>query len=713
MLAAPAILQDLAAVSVGPDSVDIVSKVTHLRATFPARGVARVELTPANAPAGEGSFAVERSAPLPLTAVGEAGEEVSATAGGLVLKVNQRTLAFTLSGAEGGTVWESQEPVVWNAGGAGERSRSRWPLSRRPMGSATRPGDFLGVARPSICGTTTPSGGGRTPTALEVESRFSSSCPRVGLGGSSSTTRRVPTPTWGRRSDRLSDEVERGGFDVYLFSGPDRRTILSAYTGLTGRQPLPPRWALGYHQSRYSYGSEAEVRALFARFRKERFPLDAIWLDIDFQEHRAPFRVDRRRFPHFERMVADLSEGGVRTVVITDPHLWAASGKEPYASGLKGDHLILAPSDWPPDGGLPKAGSPPFLAEVWPGTSAFPELTLARTRAWFGGLYRAYVEAGVAGFWDDMNEPAIFNVLKSMPEGVRHRLDGGGSADHVAIHNAYGLLQAKATYEGVLALRPGARPFVLTRAAYAGSQRFAATWTGDNRADREGLSLTIPTLLNLGVSGFSFAGADVGGHEGCPDPELLTSWMELGALMPFFRNHSNQGTCRREPWVNGEAELARRREAVLRRYRMLPFLYTLFEEASRTGLPVMRPLWLEHPEDPATWKAERSFLLGRDLLVAPRLSEGTKPYEVVLPRGSWFDPDSGELLAGGPVTASPPGGGSVKLYVRAGAILPEGPPPSGAEETPQGALRLEIWPASDCGGGALPGCGRWIRVPDR
>jgi alpha-glucosidase len=380
-------------------------------------------------------------------------------------------------------------------------------------------------------------------------------------------------------------------------------------------------------------------------------------------------------------------------VVITDPHVQAKAGTEPFESGLRGDHFVLDPS------GAGRGASPrPFIGKAWPGDCAFPEFTLARTRAWWGELYRPYVAAGVAGFWDDMNEPALFDVRKSMPEEVRHRLEGGGSADHVAIHDVYGLLQARATQEGVLALRPEARPFVLTRAGAAGSQRWAATWTGDNRADREGLALSIPTLLGLGTSGWAFAGADVGGFEGCPDPRLLTEWMELGALQPFFRHHSSKTACRREPWLDGPEELFRRRAAVARRQRLLPFLYTLFEESSRTGLPVMRPLWLEHPEDPSPWENDRAFLLGRDLLVAPRLVERDLPYSVALPAGEWFDVASGERAEGGRIEVSAPAGDSLRVYARAGAIVPEGPAALRASDPPEGELTLEVWPGPDCRG---------------
>ena len=294
---------------------------------------------------------------------------------------------------------------------------------------------------------------------------------------------------------------------------------------------------LGYHQSRYSYLTEQETREhVAARLRADAIPTDAIWLDIDYQLGNAPFTVDPKAFPNFSGMISDLRRVGLRTVLITDPHpksyqgTQLPSGYAPYDTGAAGDDFLHD-----------AAGG--FLEDkVWPGQSVFPDFTLSRVRHWWGGLYRGFVSQGVAGFWNDMNEPAAFNETKTLPVFVRHRLDDGSSLDHLTVHNAYGSLNARATYQGLLELRPNERPFVLTRAAYAGTQRFAATWTGDNSATREHLALSIgQELANLGVSGYAFAGADAGGFVGCPDADLLAEWMELAALQPFFRNQQHEG----------------------------------------------------------------------------------------------------------------------------------------------------------------------------
>jgi alpha-glucosidase len=479
-------------------------------------------------------------------------------------------------------------------------------------------------------------------------------------------------------------------FDVYLFARQEPKGVVEAYTGLTGRTPLPPLWTLGHHQSRYGYLTEQEVRGVVARLKRDQIPTDAVWLDIDYQDENAPFTVNAKAFPNFARMVADFRADGVRTIAITDLHVKSYQGKPgvgyaPYDTGAAGDHFIRAA------GGF-------FEGPVWPGPSVFPEFTRERTRAWWGSLYRGFVEQGVAGFWNDMNEPALFVDTKTFPEDVQHRLDDGTTVPHALVHNAYGMLNARATYEGLLQLQPELRPFVLTRAAYAGAQRFAASWTGDNTADRSHLAMTIPQLLNLGVSGYAFNGADVGGFVGCPDAELFAEWMELGALQPFFRNHSAKDGCRREPWLFGVAVEARARRAVERRYQLLPYLYTAFEEAARTGVPVMRPLWLEYPNDPAVYGVENAYLLGRDLLIAPKLSAGNGRYRVTLPAGDWYDAETFALVKGGPRELQAPAGGSVRIFVRAGSIVPEAPLMQNTQAAPPGALTLQVWPGSSCSG---------------
>jgi alpha-glucosidase len=493
------------------------------------------------------------------------------------------------------------------------------------------------------------------------------------------------------RADVLSYTAPAAdSLDVYLFASRDPKRVLSAYTALTGRTPLPPRWALGHHHSRYGFPNGQDVRGVVSRMQSSKIPLDAIWLDIDYQDGNAPFTVNAKAFPGFAKMIADFQAAGVQTIAITDLHIKSyqhqpSPGYVPYDSGAKGDHFIRDQKGF-------------FEGPVWPGASVFPEFTRERTRSWWGELYRDFVEQGVAGFWNDMNEPAVFVPSKTFPETLEHRLDDGTSRIHSLIHNVYGTLNARATYEGVRRLRPERRPFILTRAAYAGAQKYAASWTGDNTADRAHLALTIPQLLNLGISGYPFNGADVGGFIGCPGPALFAEWMELGALQPFFRNHSKQDACRREPWLFGAAIEARTRRAVERRYRLIPYLYTVFEEASRTGLPVIRPVWLEYPNDTTQYRNDTVFLLGQDLLVAPQLREGVSSYRVTLPDDDWYDRHTLAPVKAGPLELQASADDSVRLFVRAGAILPEGPVTQNLKQPPSSALSLEVWPGADCRG---------------
>lgn len=499
-------------------------------------------------------------------------------------------------------------------------------------------------------------------------------------------------------ADRLVYEFDRArDFDFYLFAEKDPKALLASWTRLSGRMPLPPRWALGYHQSRYGYKTEEEIRGVEKRLRQDRIPLDVIWLDIDFQQGNAPFTVNEATFPHFTQMIADLRARGTKTVVITDPHIQYRdtpnTGYEPFDSGLAGDHFVHSPR-----------GPGPFLGQVWPGLSVFPEFTLERTRRWWGSLYEDFVARGVAGFWNDMNEPATFSESKTFTLDVEHRLEDGSRVIHSAVHNAYGTLNVRATYEGLQRLQPEKRPFVLTRAASPGAQRWSASWTGDNRATREHLAQTIPQLAQLGVSGYPFVGADVGGFVGCPDPELFAEWMELGAYQPFFRNHAAHDACAREPWVFGAAIEERARVAVERRYQLVPYLYTAFEETSRTGAPVVRPLWFDAPDDVRVRREARSFLLGGALLIAPRLdapaARGAAPLEesVVLPRGAWFDTRTNRLWKDGEARIVRDETSSVRAFARAGSIVPSMAAPLHLSAPWSGALELDVWFGERCEG---------------
>jgi len=504
-----------------------------------------------------------------------------------------------------------------------------------------------------------------------------------------------------------------GPVDYYLLYGPSPKQVVEAYAWLTGKPPLPPMWMLGFQQSRYSYYPQSRVLEVADRLRTDHLPADAIYLDIDFQEKNRPFTIDRKGFPDFAGMIAKLKAENFHVVAITDLHIANLPGQNyaPYDSGVAGDHFVKNP-----DGSI-------FTGRVWPGPSVFPDFTQAQTRAWWGTLYRDFLHLGISGFWNDMNEPSVFNtVSKTMPLDVVHRIDEPGfqkrMATHAEIHDVYGMENSRATFEGLKKLDPNMRPFVLTRATYAGGQRYATTWTGDNSSSWNHLRMTTFMLENLGLSGFAFAGADVGGYAGTPSPELLTKWLEIAAFQPIDRDHTEKGTGDQEPWVGGTEQEAIRRRFIEERYHLMPYLYTLAEETSRTGLPMVRPLFLEfpnaapdhHPID-VDLDASGEFLLGPDLLIAPpHFPDELDAYTVEFPSRDWYDYWSGQKIPT-PVASNPadapqpvdvanqpplsirvrPELASLPVFARAGSIVPVAPLVQSVNEKPQGPLTLRIY----------------------
>ena len=516
--------------------------------------------------------------------------------------------------------------------------------------------------------------------------------------------------------DGYSFGSEGGPLDYYILYGPEPKAVVKAWAWLVGTTPLPPLWALGYQQSRYSYYPESEVRRIASRLRSERIPADVIWLDIDYQIKNRPFTVDSERFPHFDQMIQDLKAQHLHTVVITDLHVadLPNAGYKPYDEGVAGDHFVKNP-----DGST-------YVGMVWPGKSVFPDFTRAVSRDWWGTLYSDFVAKGVSGFWNDMNEPAIFSSTKTFPDDVQHRIEEPGFqsrvASHLEIHNIFGMENTRGTFEGLLKLAPDVRPFVMTRASFAGGQRYAATWTGDNSSTWNHLRQTTAQLLNLGLSGFAMSGADVGGFAGSPQPELLTRWLELAAFQPIDRDHSAVGTNPHEPWENGTPDdVNLRRKYIEERYRLLPYLYTTSEEMSRTGLPIMRPLFLEFPKGsldggPLDLSTGNEFLLGPDLLIAQSpYPDAMDDYSVALPAVGWYDYWTGIRVEGGfgrkgidnnPITQPEVhlhrSLDTLPVFVRAGAIVPIQPVVQSTDETPQGPLTLRVYPplngAKECSG---------------
>jgi alpha-glucosidase len=508
-----------------------------------------------------------------------------------------------------------------------------------------------------------------------------------------------------------------GPLDYYVIYGPSAKQVVKTYAWLTGTPPLPPLWTFGFQQSRYTYLPQSRVIEVANRLRADHIPADAIYLDIGYQEKNRPFTVDRSEFPDIAGMVAQLKADHFHVVAITDLHIAKLPGHHylPYDSGMAGDHFVKNP-----DGSV-------YSGVVWPGPSVFPDFTRQQTRAWWGTLYQPLRTIGIDGFWNDMNEPSVFDSpTKTIPLNVVHCIDEPGfskrEATHAEIHDVYGMENSRATYEGLKTLDPGVRPFVLTRATYAGGQRYAATWTGDNSSSWNHLRMTTPMLENLGLSGFAFAGADVGGFAGTPPADLLTKWLEIGAFQPIDRDHTELGTGDQEPWVGGPDQEAIRRRFIEARYRLMPYLYTLAEDASRTGLPMVRPLFLEFP-DAAPDKhpidvdvsAAGEFLLGRDLLIAaPAFPGELDRYQVEFPSEDWYNYWTGEKVRAttgvhtGPTetaanqvwlkTTIEPALDTLPVFARGGSILPIAPLVESTGETPQGQLTLRVYVGEDCDG---------------
>lgn len=488
----------------------------------------------------------------------------------------------------------------------------------------------------------------------------------------------------------LKMETRGGELDYYIVYGPEPSQILHTYTPLTGRMPLPPKWALGYHQCRWSYESEDVVRELTREFRSRRIPCDVIHLDIDYMRGYRVFTWSPQRFPNPAKLVGELAQDGFKTVTIIDPGVKyePEANYHVFDEGIEKDYFVRQA-----DGRL-------FHGYVWPEKAVFPDFLRPCVRQWWGDLHKSLTDIGIAGIWNDMNEPAI----DDRPFG-----DGGskiwfpldamqGERDegttHAEVHNLYGLTMAQACSEALVRLRPQERSFVLTRSGFAGVQRWSSVWMGDNQSLWEHLEMSLPMLCNMGLSGVEFVGCDIGGFAGNATAELFARWMQVGMLYPLMRGHSAMSTARHEPWVFGDRVEKICQEYINLRYQLLPYIYTLFWEAATTGAPILRPLLYHFSNDPKTYKLYDQVLLGPSLMAAPIYRPGIEHRVVYLPEGTWYDWWTGEqysgsthILAYAPLERMP-------LYVRAGAIIPLQPVMQHVDERPVDELRLRVFPAT-------------------
>jgi alpha-glucosidase len=471
----------------------------------------------------------------------------------------------------------------------------------------------------------------------------------------------VDLPAHGDQDSAASVRFADGMLRQYVTVG-DPPAVLRRYSELTGRPALPPRWALGYHQSRWGYKRARDVEAVLDGYRREGIPLSAVHLDIDYMRGYRVFTVDADRFPDLGGLAGRAAEQSVRLVTIVDPAVKVDQGFELYRSGERDGRFCRSPN------GRTEIGV------VWPGRAAFPDFTDPETRRWWAARYRLLTDAGVAGMWHDMNEPTSISLLgdPTLPLATRHHLDGHGG-DHAEAHNLYGLLMNRAGWEGLRAAYPERRPFIVSRSGWAGMQRHAWNWTGDVETSWAGLRQQVATVVGLGLSGVPYSGPDIGGFSGVPDPELYLRWLQMAVFLPFCRTHSVVGAPPREPWRFAEPTRATIVAWLRLRYRLLPYLYTLAHEAADTGAPLVRPLWwCDGGALDAARRGDASddvFCLGDALVVAPVTSPGAERRPVPLPAGHFVEWWTGAPVAGpGEAELAAPAG-RIPVLARAGHIV--------------------------------------------
>ena len=457
--------------------------------------------------------------------------------------------------------------------------------------------------------------------------------------------------------DQLDFKFDQGMLRYYLFFG-DLEHVFDRYTDLTGKPTLPPRWSLGFHQSRWGYRNEHDVKEVLDGYREHNLPIDSIHLDIDYMDGYRVFTIDPHKFPDLSELSRQAEDQGVKLVSIIDPGVKIDRGYRLYREGIQGDFFSKLPSDRV------------ARAPVWPGWVHFPDFTNPDVRRWWRSKYSRLLRQGIAGIWHDMNEPATFSAWgdPTLPLSTRHALEGKGG-HHRQAHNIYGLLMNRAGHEALKEYNPDKRPFIVSRSGWAGNQRFAWNWTGDVESTWDGLKVSLNMMLGMSLSGILFTGSDIGGFSGEPSPELMLRWMQLAAFTPFFRIHSALTSPHREVWRFDNPYREAMRKALLLRYRLMPYLYTQARQTSVHGLPMMRPYFWEDPTNAHLWDVEDQFFLGPSLLVAPVMDPGVSERHVVFPGGRWHSFwDDGSFEGPTAVSVQAPLE-ELPVFVRAGTVL--------------------------------------------
>jgi alpha-glucosidase len=474
--------------------------------------------------------------------------------------------------------------------------------------------------------------------------------------------------------------AEGGEMNYYFIYGPQMEDVVTTYTDLTGKPELPPLWALGYHQCKWSYFPESNVKEITAKFRELQIPCDAIYLDIDYMEGFRCFTWNKEYFPDPKRMVTELAEDGFKTIVIIDPGIKIDKEYSVYKEALEKDYFCK------------RADGPYMKGKVWPGECNFPDYTNPEVREWWAGLFKELIsDIGVKGVWNDMNEPAVMEVPnKTFPMDVRHNYDGN-PCSHRKAHNIYGTQMARATYEGVKRFAYPKRPFIITRSAYSGAQRYTSSWTGDNVATWEHLWIANVQVQRMSISGMGFTGSDIGGFAEQPSGELYARWIQLGVFHPFCRTHSSGDHGNQEPWAFDEEVINITRKFVNMRYQLLPYLYTMFWQYIEEGIPMLKPLVYYDQEDAQTHYRNDEFIFGNQILVCPILEPNAVGRRMYVPRGEWYNYWTNNLISGGKEIWIDTKYDEIPVFVKAGAIIPKYPVQQYVGELDFDELTLDLY----------------------
>ena len=457
--------------------------------------------------------------------------------------------------------------------------------------------------------------------------------------------------------------AQGGEMNYYFIYGPNMTDVVSNYTDLTGKpHNLPPLWALGYHQCKWSYYPEEKVKEITNTFRELKIPCDAIYLDIDYMDGFRCFTWNKEYFPNPKKMVSELAENGFKTIAIIDPGIKIDKDYSIFKEGLENDYFCK------------RADGPYMKGKVWPGECYFPDFTNPEVREWWSNLFKELIEEiGIKGVWNDMNEPAVMEIPgKTFPNDVRHNYDGN-YCSHRKAHNVYGMQMARATYHGLKKFSYPKRPFVITRAAYSGTQRYSSTWTGDNVATWDHLSIANAQAQRMSLSGYSFVGSDIGGFAEQPNGELYARWIQLGVFHPFCRTHSSGDHGDQEPWAFDTNITNVVRKFIELRYKLLPYLYTAFWRYTNEGIPILKSLFLYDQNDNHTYYRNDEFIFGEKILVCPVLEPNSKGRRMYFPIGNWYNLWTNELVKGGEEKWVDADLDSMPIFIKEGAIIPKYP----------------------------------------